>query len=438
MMARTHVAFGLCSGSVAASFYANNSAVDWGWNEMTLIAGVVVILGALFPDLDHRRSPLARLLPFVAGPVSRRWPHRTLMHSIVGLGLSTAVMWGLMQGCGWALWQVTGMDPRHHIGTLSGLFAFAYASHLILDTCTRTGVRWMYPIMHNPFGFPTAEQYRFITGDKRSEITVTAMSFALFLWFLPVTMAGADASINNLIGGYKQVKDVYVHAVGKEAILSFDGYLTRDKTSVSGEGVIVGVESGALLCYWRGRVWTIGEEQTEIYLLNGRCTLLDRPPVVETMTVRQSTWPDIMADVGRMGQGVKIVSGVLEADQAVKTDQYIELDGVHLSAKRLTMDWAVDEVLVGVRVAPREEGNMGDIDRQLQAAFAVLDTLTQERARLPKKALYERDRLFAQIEAHRGVVSRLERQNALGPARGGAVRWSGRLTVRRLDGDERE
>ena len=79
---------------------------------------------------------------------------------------------------------------------------------------------------------------------------------------------------------------------------------------------------------------------------------------------------------------------------------------------------------------------MTELERRLREAEDELTRLMQERMAVPRAALYERDRLFADILAQRGVVARLERQQRLGTAKGGGLRWSGRLMVRRVRGEE--
>jgi hypothetical protein len=102
-----------------------------------------------------------------------------------------------------------------------------------------------------------------------------------------------------------------------------------------------------------------------------------------------------------------------------------------VSPQRVVLNWVAVDALAGWRITPREGGEtMGELERQIREAQAVLDSLMAVRRQLPRRALYERDRLFAQIEAQRGILARLERQRVLGPARRGEVRWSGRVVVR--------
>lgn len=427
MLAGTHVAFGLCAGTVMASFYANQEAVAWGVNGLTAAAVVAVVAGSVCPDLDHRQSPVGRLLPFVSRPLSRRWPHRTLTHSLVGLALFAGIVFA---GLKWAWWgmQAMGWETGDHSGLLTLLFGFSFASHLVLDTCTRTGVRWLYPVMGNAFGYPAVEQYRAITGDRRVEWTVTTVSLAVALWLAPVTLQGADASLNNLIGQYRQLLDLYLHTVGKEVVLEFDGYTTQDKAAVRGSGVIVGVGPKGFECYWKGQVVTVGEEQAAIYLLQGRCRVLATAPDVTTLDVQGQTWAELVSVIGAMGDGVRLVQGEVVAERVSETEQVMGGE----ASRRLTFDWTPAQELVG-RVEGTGGTTMTALEQRLREAEDELNRLMQKRMAVPRAALYERDRLFADILTQRGIVARLERQQRLGMAKGGGgLRWSGRLTVRRV------
>jgi len=81
---------------------------------------ILLVIGALFPDADHRYAPAGRIFPL--------WlvcKHRGFTHSWEGLILFSGLvavfsyMWALSFACG-------------------------YYSHLLLDSLTPSGVKWFY------------------------------------------------------------------------------------------------------------------------------------------------------------------------------------------------------------------------------------------------------------------------------------------------------
>lgn len=139
--------------------------------KMTLATGVVSVaacaIGAIIPDIDEPTAPLWQNLP--AGSIAGRivhpllGGHRMISHSILGLVLAG---WGLkfllkyMSG-----FLLTNMDVAWWC------FILGYLSHLVMDTITKDGVPWLFPIPIK-FGFPPIKALRFTTGAWGEKILV--------------------------------------------------------------------------------------------------------------------------------------------------------------------------------------------------------------------------------------------------------------------------
>lgn len=81
---------------------------------------VPFLIGSLFPDCDHRKAPMGKILPL--------WlffKHRGFTHSLVSLVVFTSplVIWGKYE------WAIT--------------FALGYLLHLAMDDSTPMRVRWL-------------------------------------------------------------------------------------------------------------------------------------------------------------------------------------------------------------------------------------------------------------------------------------------------------
>ncbi|MDF2441464.1 MAG: inner rane protein [Abditibacteriota bacterium] len=144
-------------------------------NHETLAFLVLVAVGgALAPDLDAqdslvKRFAIAGLRPFV--PLSQllhgAFGHRGLLHSLLGLGLFT-----LLCGLPLALW----------LGWPFGVaLSLGYASHLLADAATKSGVPLLYPRRRRYHLLP--RPLRLTTGSA-AEDAVFALAAGVVLWLL--------------------------------------------------------------------------------------------------------------------------------------------------------------------------------------------------------------------------------------------------------------
>lgn len=131
--------------------------------EMTLATAFVALasnmLGGVAPDLDQPTAGLWQRIP--AGSIIGRiihpllGHHRMLSHSIVGMAIFG---YGLFFLLGW-IKSVLVVDMTIVWWT----FMIGYASHLLMDTVTKEGVPWLFPIPIR-LGFPPFKFLRMTTG----------------------------------------------------------------------------------------------------------------------------------------------------------------------------------------------------------------------------------------------------------------------------------
>lgn len=131
-------------------------------------------LGALLPDLDaseskvkHLKIPGTTIKPFLlpAQVVHRTEQHRGLLHSLWGLGMITLMIIPFLFLIGWA--------PI--ISLLLG-----YASHLLGDSATKSGIRLFYPSATRFHLLP--KSWRFTTGSLAEEALMAPLAlFAVVL-----------------------------------------------------------------------------------------------------------------------------------------------------------------------------------------------------------------------------------------------------------------
>ncbi len=166
---RTHVMGGLVS---LACLPTIPSSVSLG------LACLFVTLGSLLPDLDARQSKLSNLeivgitvFKPVAQLLHRRLSHRGPFHSLFGL-LIVSVLCSLPL----ALF----LDAFAGVGLSLG-----FASHLVLDACTRSGV---------PLWWPTTTRVHFLPRSWR----ITTSSLAEDSLFLLLALFAVFALLRYL------------------------------------------------------------------------------------------------------------------------------------------------------------------------------------------------------------------------------------------------
>ena len=165
MMGRTHALLGaLAAGALLPSPSPDRLAL---W--MALGA-----FGALLPDLDASESKIKRLslagiTPFAPLSVglNRRFGHRGALHSLLGWGIASLVFL--------PLGLFFGLDVPLAL-------SLGYASHLVADACTKSGIPAFYPNNKRVHLLPRA--LRLTTGSLAEEAFLVALGLLLFALLL--------------------------------------------------------------------------------------------------------------------------------------------------------------------------------------------------------------------------------------------------------------
>lgn len=117
MLATTHLVFGFFVGLLLESIIQPvNLGLYYG----------IVLLAALLPDIDHEGSVLNRTLR-ITKILPMFFKHRGLFHSI----------WPIII-LSWLTWSFSR--------TISLAIIVGYGSHLLIDSTTKMGVNWLYPL----------------------------------------------------------------------------------------------------------------------------------------------------------------------------------------------------------------------------------------------------------------------------------------------------
>jgi inner membrane protein len=174
MTSRTHdLAAALALGAVVLA--QPPRSVTLGTALLVLFANQV---GGIVPDIDQPTAPLWRNLPI--GRIFGKLVglglggHRTISHSVMGMGLFGFAAYTLLH-------FFHPVMPRVDIGLAWWAFMIGMLSHLVMDSFTKEGVPWLLPIPVK-FGFPPLKSLRIVTGKKAEVLMVFPALVGLGMW----------------------------------------------------------------------------------------------------------------------------------------------------------------------------------------------------------------------------------------------------------------
>lgn len=130
----------------------------------TLVLAAAGAFGALLPDIDLPVSTIGRRLRLVSIPFGLIFRHRGFTHSLAALALVTLV-------------------AMHYGGLYGVALALGYATHLLADMLTRSGVQLFWPLARPVHALP--RRFRLTTGGDAEESIGLALLIALLVvfWF---------------------------------------------------------------------------------------------------------------------------------------------------------------------------------------------------------------------------------------------------------------
>lgn len=396
----------------------------FGLNPLTVQCIAATAAGALAPDLDSRKAPVSQILPFLSIPICRRFSHRTLLHSLLGLGLVTGVICGL-------LWLPILLGLWEHSGNnwlITRFFAWGFLSHMILDTANKRGVPYLWGIIDDSLGFPSDEEDRIISGDPRWELIITIASLILFGALVQVIRQGAATTMANVIGKIPQMREVYQNAVSREVVLRFEGYWEADRSPVSGKGLILEERGDGFVLFFDNQVHYIGKGEGNIRLSEGKITVLQQAPQVRPDNFFNATITKILTRVS--ADGPVLVSGRLHADTSFTVRRPFDEAAFTISATSLEMDFARPADIKGLGVRLKETGRSApELAQEIAQLKARKDSLNRAREGAD---YYTRDRLFKRIKTVRQEIEKLEKELEKKAEQDTMVRFTGHLLMRVL------
>ena len=133
---KTHVAGGLALGYIVFNNIGMLN-VNIMESKTLLVVTSGLVLGSLFPDIDHRNSYLSKKVKPISFLTSKIFRHREFTHSIVGSILISILFYFIL--------GKMNINPIT-IDSFMKAFVIGVISHILLDMMTVSGVVLLYPI----------------------------------------------------------------------------------------------------------------------------------------------------------------------------------------------------------------------------------------------------------------------------------------------------
>ena len=239
MMALTHVAVGtLGYAGLATLFGAEVSPPVLG----------AAALGSLLPDVDTPSSRAGFCVYPLALWLERKFGHRTVTHSIAGIGFCALVFSPL-------LFFV-------HLHVLFIALVCGFCFHLAGDACTKAGIPLMWP-RRERWVFPGDAKFRLKTGSV-AEWIVLGMVMMVAVLVLPVARMGPRRWLHVVrgdIGSAVRDQEDFAGRFATEA--DVEGYDVLTHKLVTGRFPVAGLQGDSGLLIQRdGALWMVSKTAT--------------------------------------------------------------------------------------------------------------------------------------------------------------------------------
>ena len=259
MLAGTHVAFStvLYLGGATVFEYETN-LVYWS----------IAALFSLMPDVDLPTSKVGRPLFFISVPLEKRFGHRTITHSFIGVAILCILASPLYFYFPLAFWAVIG----------------GYWSHLQIDMSNIRGVDLFWPSPVRVV-MPGKIDFRLQVGSKAEMIVFISMIiFSVGLY--PMSNMGLRTGLHKILRNFDIARDEYVKVQGKHFYtLELKAIDNLTLEHIECNCPILGAWQGGLIVEHKGYSRAVGDSEVNHNLFPTEAVLIKGKPL-NVMTKR--------------------------------------------------------------------------------------------------------------------------------------------------------
>ncbi len=239
MMALTHVAVGTVAYAGLATLFGG---------DVSGAALGAAALGSLLPDVDTPSSRAGFCVYPLALWLERKFGHRTVTHSITGIGVF-ALLFAPLLLFGWG-----------HVLFMALVCGFTF--HLAGDACTKAGIPLMWP-RRERWVFPGDAKFRLKTGSM-AEWIVLGVVMTVAAMVMPVARMGPRRWLHVVRGDIgSAVRDQQDFAGRFATEAEVEGYDVLTHKLVTGRFPVAGLQSDdGLLIQREGALWMVSKSAT--------------------------------------------------------------------------------------------------------------------------------------------------------------------------------
>jgi inner membrane protein len=218
------------------------------------LAILVLLLGALLPDLDNQDSLLGRALPFLSRPLQDKFGHHEAWHTPAVVAGLTLLGLPLLAFGGWQAWVALPLG---------------FGTHLLVDLLSPPGVMLFWPLSlhhHRLLSAPLAQQ-----GGRAEGSLAALLGLAVALLILVVGV-GAEPPPPIVAPSYEQTVERYYSLRGRTLVYaSIQGTWQASGRRIGGTFEILNAVGASfiLLDLYTGDVFSAGRTAGDNLYLNG-------------------------------------------------------------------------------------------------------------------------------------------------------------------------
>ncbi|MGG5461424.1 metal-dependent hydrolase [Clostridium sp. B9] len=138
MTKETHSTGGVCIGLLTLNYLITEFLTPYNLAYKILLVALFFhfsYIGALFPDIDQRKSSISQMYPFLSKHFGSKCRHRGFTHSLLCVAIICSIFYTILYIS----------DGNIILFSISFGFICGYISHLALDFITSEGIELLFP-----------------------------------------------------------------------------------------------------------------------------------------------------------------------------------------------------------------------------------------------------------------------------------------------------
>ena len=253
---------------------------------------------SVLPDIDTTKSLIGKLFYPVAWLINRKFGHRTITHSFLFLAFVWALMLSLVK------FEFIA-DPN-----FLKIALFAVISHFVFDMITLSGIPLLFPFFKNACVIPANPNFRFKSGEWKSEIMITGICGLLCFTMQPLFAQGFWTSYNRTFGTIKHVDRENQNT--EYYVVCEYSYILNAETH-EGEAIVIDSKNNELTLFDRRRVFSINSDNPQIKINYAKpriSTIEKRFEELQFFNINYDSLLSILSG--------KLVSGLIQSNKNVR------------------------------------------------------------------------------------------------------------------------